>query len=182
MVYFKIVFQVLKEGGCHAQVFCPAVSPAGGCCRDLHRHGDRRSFSFAPSSPQLTENCPSVGHRTCYVSWSSFENRHNRRGSAFLLQYRCDRLSNGAFPWLDDKRSRLRTFQQNAIRRATLAGVKAEAILVDGGEVPEIIRAAQREHADLLVIGLPKHHGLGAFNSTAHDVSDQTPCPLLEVN
>jgi nucleotide-binding universal stress UspA family protein len=84
--------------------------------------------------------------------------------------------------WLEDKRRRLRTLQQNAIKRATLAGVKAEAILVDGGEVPEIIRAAQREHADLLVIGLPKHHGLGVFGSTAHDVADQTPCPLLEVN
>jgi nucleotide-binding universal stress UspA family protein len=68
------------------------------------------------------------------------------------------------------------------MEKATSAGVKAEAILVDGGEVSAIVRAAQREHADLLVIGLPKHHGLGAFNSTAHEVADQTPCPLLEVN
>jgi nucleotide-binding universal stress UspA family protein len=83
---------------------------------------------------------------------------------------------------LEDKRSRLRTLQQSAIKKATSAGVKAEAILVDGGEVSAIVRAAQREHADLLVIGLPKHHGLGAFNSTAHDVADQTPCALLEVN
>ena len=83
---------------------------------------------------------------------------------------------------LEDKRSRLRTLQQSAMEKATSAGVKAEAILVDGGEVSAIVRAAQREHADLLVIGLPKHHGLGAFNSTAHEVADQTPCPLLEVN
>jgi nucleotide-binding universal stress UspA family protein len=83
---------------------------------------------------------------------------------------------------LEDKRSRLRILQQNAIKRATSAGVKAEAILVDGGEVSGIVRAAQREHADLLVIGLPKHSGLGAFASTAHDVADHTPCPLLEVH
>ena len=83
---------------------------------------------------------------------------------------------------LEGKRSQLRTLQQSAIKRATAAGVKADAILVDGGEVAGIVRAAQREHADLLVIGLPKHHGLGAFNSTAHDVADHTPCPLLEVN
>jgi nucleotide-binding universal stress UspA family protein len=83
---------------------------------------------------------------------------------------------------LEDKRSRLRTLQQGAIKKATSAGVTAEAILVDGGEVSGIVRAAQREHADLLVIGLPKHHGLGAFNSTAHEVADQTPCALLEVN
>ena len=83
---------------------------------------------------------------------------------------------------LEGKRSRLRTRQQSAIKRATAAGVKADAILVDGGEVAGIVRAAQREHADLLVIGLPKHHGLGAFHSTAHDVADHTPCPLLEVN
>jgi nucleotide-binding universal stress UspA family protein len=83
---------------------------------------------------------------------------------------------------LEGKRSQLRTLQQGAIKRATAAGVKADAILVDGGEVAGIVRAAQREHADLLVIGLPKHHGLGAFNSTAHDVADHTPCPLLEVN
>jgi nucleotide-binding universal stress UspA family protein len=84
--------------------------------------------------------------------------------------------------WLEEKRRQLRALQQNAIKRATLAGVKAEAILVNGGEVSGIIRAAEREHADLLVIGLPKHHGLGAFLSTAHEVSDLTPCPLLEVN
>ena len=83
---------------------------------------------------------------------------------------------------LEGKRSQLRTLQQSAVKRATAAGVNADAILVDGGEVSGIVRAAQREHADLLVIGLPKHHGLGAFNSTAHDVADHTPCPLLEVN
>jgi nucleotide-binding universal stress UspA family protein len=83
---------------------------------------------------------------------------------------------------LEGKRSQLRTLQQSAIKRATAAGVKADAILVDGGEVAGIVRAAQREHADLLVIGLPKHHGLGAFNSTAHDVAEHTPCPLLEVS
>ena len=83
---------------------------------------------------------------------------------------------------LEEKRSELRTLQQSAVKRATAAGVNADAILVDGGEVSGIVRAAQREHADLLVIGLPKHHGLEAFNSTAHDVADHTPCPLLEVN
>ncbi len=84
--------------------------------------------------------------------------------------------------WLEDKRNRLRTLQQSALKRATSAGVQAEAILVDGGEVSGIVRAAQREHADLLVIGLPKHHGLRAFNSTAHDLADHSPCPLLEVS
>lgn len=83
---------------------------------------------------------------------------------------------------LEGKRSQLRTLQQSAIKRAAAAGVKADAILVDGSEVAGIVRAAQREHADLLVIGLSKHHGLGAFNSTTHDVADHTPCPLLEVN
>jgi nucleotide-binding universal stress UspA family protein len=83
---------------------------------------------------------------------------------------------------LEGKRSQLRTLQQSAVKRATAAGVNADAILVDGAEVSGIVRAAQLEHADLLVIGLPKHHGLGGFNSTAHDVADHTPCPLLEVN
>ena len=83
---------------------------------------------------------------------------------------------------LEGKRQQLRTLQQSAVKRATAAGVNADAILVDGGEVSGIVRAAQREHADLLVIGHPKHHRLGAFYSTAHDVADHTPCPLLEVN
>ena len=83
---------------------------------------------------------------------------------------------------LEGKRSQLRTLQQSAVKRATAAGVNADAILVDGAEVSGIVRAAQLEHADLPVIGLPKHHGLGGFNSTAHDVADHTPCPLLEVN
>jgi nucleotide-binding universal stress UspA family protein len=82
----------------------------------------------------------------------------------------------------EDRRSQLRTLQQSAVRRATAAGVNADAILVDGGEVSGIVLAAQREHADLLVIGLPKHHRLGAFNSTAQHVADHTPCALLEVN
>ena len=83
---------------------------------------------------------------------------------------------------LEGKRNQLRTLQQSAVKRATAAGVNADAILVDGGEVSGIVRAAQREHADLLVIGHPKHHRLGAFNSTARDVADHTPCPLLEVH
>jgi nucleotide-binding universal stress UspA family protein len=83
---------------------------------------------------------------------------------------------------LKGKRSRLSALQQSAVERATAAGVKADAILVDGGEVSGIVRAAQREHADLLVIGFSKHHKLGGFSSTAHSVADQTPCPLLEVN
>jgi nucleotide-binding universal stress UspA family protein len=83
---------------------------------------------------------------------------------------------------LEEKRRQLRTLQQSAVKRATAAGVYADAILVDGGEVSGIVRAAQREHADLLVIGLSKHHSLGAFNSTARDVADHAPCPLLEVN
>jgi nucleotide-binding universal stress UspA family protein len=83
---------------------------------------------------------------------------------------------------LEEKRSQLRSLQQSAIKRATAAGVNADAILIDGGEVSGIVRVAQREHADLLVIGLSKHHWLGAFHSTAHDVADHTPCPLLEVN
>ena len=83
---------------------------------------------------------------------------------------------------LEGKRNQLRTLQQSAVKRATAAGVNADAILVDGAEVSGIVRAAQFEHADLLVIGHPKHHRLGAFNSTARDVADHTPCPLLEVN
>ena len=83
---------------------------------------------------------------------------------------------------LEGKRSQLRTLQQSAVKRATAAGVNADAILVDGAEVSGIVRAAQLEHAHLLVIGHPKHHRLGAFNSTARDVADHTPCPLLEVN
>ena len=41
--------------------------------------------------------------------------------------------------WLEDKRNRLRTLQQSALKRATSAGVQAEAILVDGGEVSGIV-------------------------------------------
>jgi nucleotide-binding universal stress UspA family protein len=82
---------------------------------------------------------------------------------------------------LEEKRNQLKTLQQSAVKRAAAAGVKAKAILVDGGEVSGIVRAAQREHADLLVIGHPKHHRLRAFISTAREVADNTPCPLLEV-
>jgi nucleotide-binding universal stress UspA family protein len=82
---------------------------------------------------------------------------------------------------LEEKRNQLKTLQQSALERAAAAGVKAKAILVDGGEVSGIVRAAQREHADLLVIGHPKHHRLRAFISTAREVANNTPCPLPEV-
>jgi nucleotide-binding universal stress UspA family protein len=83
---------------------------------------------------------------------------------------------------LEGKRNQFRALQQNAIEKAAASGVPAEALLLDGGEVSGIVQAAQCEQADLLVIGLRKHHGLGAFRSTAHDVADYTPCPVLGVN
>src|ERR1700757_3984492 len=55
MVYFKILFRVLKEEGRHGYVFSSALPPAGDWRRDLYRDRDRGSSSFESSSPQLTD-------------------------------------------------------------------------------------------------------------------------------
>jgi nucleotide-binding universal stress UspA family protein len=83
---------------------------------------------------------------------------------------------------LKEKRDRLRSLQQTAIKHASDSGITADAVLVDGEEVETIIETARQDRADLLVIGLRKHWAVLQFGSTAHHLAQQSPCPLLAVS
>jgi nucleotide-binding universal stress UspA family protein len=77
----------------------------------------------------------------------------------------------------------LQTEGKEAIQKFLNAhGVEA-AIDVHGGEVAHVVRcAAQRLHADLLVIGRSSETGLvGRLRANAYSIIRQSPCPVVSV-
>jgi nucleotide-binding universal stress UspA family protein len=69
------------------------------------------------------------------------------------------------------------------LRRAKVAGVRVTGRLVDGHPRDAIPRAAQRSHADLIVVGTHGRTGLGKIllGSVAARVVATAPCPVLTV-
>jgi len=69
------------------------------------------------------------------------------------------------------------------IRRAKEQGVEAASELVDGVPFVEIIRAARKLNADVIVMGTHGRTGLGhvMMGSQAERVVRQSPCPVLTV-
>jgi nucleotide-binding universal stress UspA family protein len=69
------------------------------------------------------------------------------------------------------------------VSRAQKAGVRATALLLDGGPYEQIPRAARRLRADLIVIGTHGRTGLSkAFlGSVAERLIRLAPCPILTV-
>jgi nucleotide-binding universal stress UspA family protein len=61
-------------------------------------------------------------------------------------------------------------------------GVEA-TIHVHGGEVAHVVRcAAQRLHADLVIIGRSSENGLvGQLRANAYSIIRQSPCPVISV-
>ena len=83
---------------------------------------------------------------------------------------------------MDERREMLQALQASALKRAADLGVAADAILIDGEEVESIIDAATRGKADLLILGLRRHHLLSLFGGTAHRVAEHSPCAILAVS
>lgn len=83
---------------------------------------------------------------------------------------------------LDERRERLKRVHEQAAQHAADAGVKAETVLIDGPEVESIVAEIPSCGADLLVIGLAHHRGLGELTSTLHRVSLHVACPVLAVH
>lgn len=67
------------------------------------------------------------------------------------------------------------------LERARGAGVRAEAILLDGLPFEQITRFARRRRADMIVIGTHGRTGVGRFvmGSVAARVLRVAPCPVL---
>jgi len=64
---------------------------------------------------------------------------------------------------------------------ASAAGVTPRALMVEGDVHEEIIGAAEREKADLIIIGTHGRRGLNRLllGSVAESVARRAPCPVL---
>jgi len=83
----------------------------------------------------------------------------------------------------DERRERLKQIQALAIRHAADAGVTADTVLVNGPEVETILAEVAAYNAELLVVGLAQHRGMGEyFFGTLHRIGMQAQCPLLAVH
>jgi nucleotide-binding universal stress UspA family protein len=76
-----------------------------------------------------------------------------------------------------------KTVLEDSIKRVYKSGVKGKSVLLRGRIGPELIRYAERESFDLIVIG---SRGLGAVarllrGSVSDYVSDYAKCPVLVV-
>jgi nucleotide-binding universal stress UspA family protein len=69
------------------------------------------------------------------------------------------------------------------VGRARKAGVRATPLLLDGAPHEQLLRAARRQHADLIVIGTHGRTGLSKvlLGSVAERVVRLAPCPVLTV-
>lgn len=69
------------------------------------------------------------------------------------------------------------------LARARTARVRARGLLLEGVAHEQIVRAAKRQHADLVVIGTHGRTGVARFflGSVAARVTATAPCPVLTV-
>ena len=65
----------------------------------------------------------------------------------------------------------------------SLAPLHAEVFLLDGVAAPEILRVAEEEHADMIVLGSHGRTGMGRvlMGSVAENIARKSPCPVLIV-
>lgn len=62
------------------------------------------------------------------------------------------------------------------------SGYPLEPLVVAGSPINEVLRAAEREHADLIILGSHGHHGLrGLLGSTTDRIAHQADCDILIV-
>ncbi|HTI68945.1 MAG TPA: universal stress protein [Candidatus Limnocylindria bacterium] len=80
--------------------------------------------------------------------------------------------------------------QQHAARLLEIAGrecgerLKVQTLVRDGNPIHEIERAAAEQHADLIVVGQHRRHGLRRFfhGHTANGVTSRAKCPVVVLN
>lgn len=78
-------------------------------------------------------------------------------------------------------RTRFEAMLSDVKQRAAAHDVPVETMIVEGSETAEILRAARRVHADLLVVGLRRHARLVEWAGTVRRIANETPCPILAV-
>lgn len=82
----------------------------------------------------------------------------------------------------DERNAFYAELQQQAIGEATAAGIKAEAVVVEGEEVQAIVDAIAAWGADLLVIGRRHHSTMSRlWGGTVHNIAEKSRCSILAV-
>jgi nucleotide-binding universal stress UspA family protein len=79
-------------------------------------------------------------------------------------------------------RRRLETLQTEVAKQAAAHGVQVQTMLVEGSETGEILNAARKTRADLLVVGLHRHANMIEWAGTVRRIANETPCPILAVS
>jgi len=81
-----------------------------------------------------------------------------------------------------DRRRNARGRIEQLIGSDTRAFADVAEVVTSGKAYQEILRAAEEQHADLIVIGAHSgHRGLPAFGSTTNQIVRQARCPVLTV-
>jgi nucleotide-binding universal stress UspA family protein len=78
-----------------------------------------------------------------------------------------------------EKEARYTVLQQQALRRAAVAGLHLDTEMLHGDEVGSIIEYTREHRSDLTILGMRKH--TLPTGHTGQDVAKRSPCALLGV-
>jgi nucleotide-binding universal stress UspA family protein len=97
-------------------------------------------------------------------------------GEAYVTPSVCEQMNATARAWARKQLDRL-------VARARAAKVRARGMLLEGVAHDQIVRAARREQADMMVMGTHGRTGIARFflGSVAARVAAMAPCPVLTV-
>jgi len=97
-------------------------------------------------------------------------------GEAYVTPSVYEQLNRASRVWAQNQLDRL-------VSRAKAARVRARAMLLEGVTHEQIVRAAKRQKADVIVMGTHGRTGVARFvlGSVAARVAATAPCPVLTV-
>ena len=97
-------------------------------------------------------------------------------GEGYVSPSVYEQMSEASRAWAQRQMNRL-------LARARAVRVRARGLLLEGVAHEQIVRAARRERADLIVIGTHGRTGVARFflGSVAARVTATAPCPVLTV-
>ena len=97
-------------------------------------------------------------------------------GEGYVSPSVYEQMSEASRAWAQRQMNRL-------LARARAARVRARGLLLEGAAHEQIVRAARRQRADLIVIGTHGRTGVARFflGSVAARVTATAPCPVLTV-
>jgi nucleotide-binding universal stress UspA family protein len=97
-------------------------------------------------------------------------------GDAYVTPAVYEQMNSSARAWAQKQLDRL-------LAKARAAGVRARGMLLDGVTHEQIVRAAKRQRAGVIVMGTHGRTGVARFflGSVAARVTATAPCPVLTV-